>query len=122
MCCIFYKLLQYKYVEINDNNMTTSVSVLCEKGKIKTKLSFCTFQLLLAALSSPAGLIQPIITGFLMTRLIRYFSRWTKLWGASEQKLLTCLCKNKHKCPEQLATIPGPDPENDFQCLRMALS
>ena len=44
--------------------MTTSVSALCEKGKMKTRLSFCTFQ---SALSTPAGFIQPIITGFLMT-------------------------------------------------------
>ena len=50
--------------------MTTSVFALCEKGRMKTRLSFCTFQLLLAALSTPAGFIQPLITGFLMTRLI----------------------------------------------------
>ena len=43
--------------------MTTSVSALCEKGKIKTRLSFCTFQS--ASVSTPAGFIQPIIC-FLM--------------------------------------------------------
>ena len=81
-----------------------------KKEKDENKTLLLLFSLVLLKLDKPNYSRDLKIIDFLMTRLIRFFSRWTKLWGATEQNQVLCLCKNKHKCAEKLCYHTGWSP------------